>query len=261
LEIDFVRLFRRVVLKKSTSLLASPYRQNIARVLKRSFTMAATPQQKIPISVDEAYASEPWWYDARGFLILTFAYRSTLPQQIRFFAGNISAQHLEAAIGSGTLFDLILKYRRWKKMPPVKIVGFDYAPQMLAGAKKRFEKRPEIQLIQADAAHLSFPNNSFDSINIANAFHCLPEPEVSLKEMHRVLKAGGKLAGNCLLYPRENGLGGRLANRINRWGQRKGILNRPYTCLEIQQMLRIAGFQIVYENIVGNCYDFIAVKN
>ena len=27
--------------------------------------------------IAEAYKSEPWWYDVRGFFILTFAYNST----------------------------------------------------------------------------------------------------------------------------------------------------------------------------------------
>ena len=28
--------------------------------------------------IAEAYSSEPWWYDIRGFFILTFAYNSTI---------------------------------------------------------------------------------------------------------------------------------------------------------------------------------------
>ncbi|MGN2393366.1 class I SAM-dependent methyltransferase, partial [Pelomicrobium sp. G1] len=27
--------------------------------------------------IAQAYSSPPWWYDVRGFFILTFAYRST----------------------------------------------------------------------------------------------------------------------------------------------------------------------------------------
>ncbi len=216
--------------------------------------------EKIKIAVDEAYNSEPWWYDGRGFLILTFAYRSTLPRQIRLFASNMGAHHLEAAIGSGTLFDMILKWRRWKKLAEPKIVGFDYAPRMLEGARRRFGHDWNIHLVQADAAHLPFENGQFDTVNIANAFHCLPEIEKSLAEFCRVLKPGGTLAGNCLLYPPGRGPLDRLANWINEWGAKKGILNRPYTALEVRKHLAQAGFSLVYESISGNCLDFIAKK-
>lgn len=213
------------------------------------------------VSVDEAYSSEPWWYDVRGFLILTFAYRSTLPAQIRLFGNNIGKKHLEVAIGSGTLFDLILKAKRLRgKQMESQVVGFDYAPSMLAGAKKRFKKHKNIELHQADAAALPFDNASFDTANIANAIHCLPDIESSIQEMYRVLKPGGTLAGNCLLYPKGSTFLDSVSNRINDWGMKKGILHRPYRAQEVKSLLIKYGFQIKYEKIIGNCYDFVAVK-
>jgi ubiquinone/menaquinone biosynthesis C-methylase UbiE len=216
--------------------------------------------EKIKVPVDEAYDSEPWWYDGRGFLILTFAYRSTLPKQIRLFGRNMGQHHLEAAIGSGTLFDLILKWRKWKGLGEPSIVGFDYAPKMIEGARRRFKGDDHIKLVQADAAHLLFEDNQFDTLNIANAIHCLPEISESLAEFHRVLKPGGTLAGNCLLYPLGSGILDRISTWINNWGMKKGILNRPYTALEIKKLLAQAGFVLIYESVTGNCFDFIAEK-
>ncbi len=54
--------------------------------------MESTHDNLEKISIDEAYDSEPWCYDARGLLILTFAYRSTLPVQIKFFAQNATSK-------------------------------------------------------------------------------------------------------------------------------------------------------------------------
>lgn len=213
------------------------------------------------VAVDEAYSSEPWWYDVRGFMILTFAYRSTLPAQIRLFGNNIGKKHLEVAIGSGTLFDLILKVKRLTgRSIKSQVVGFDYAPSMLAGAKKRFRKKNNIELHQADAAKLHFESSSFDTANIANAIHCLPDVESSVKEMYRVLKPGGTLAGNCLLYPKDHSFLDRISNRINHWGMKKGILHRPYEASEVKDILSKQGFKITYEKVSGNCYDFIATK-
>ncbi len=222
------------------------------------------PHTKIKTSsvpVDEAYDSEPWWYDLRGFMILTFAYRSTLPSQIRLFEKNIGQRHLEVAIGSGTLFNIIWKWHKLRGHQGESIVGFDYAPSMLAGARKRFQNESKIELVQADAAKLDMPSNSFDSANIANAIHCLPDLPGSLQQLHRVLKPNGTLAGNCLLYPKGNSMLDRLSTWINNWGIKKGILYRPYHAVEIQQLLKENGFQIVYEKMSGNCYDFVAAKS
>ena len=75
--------------------------------------------------IEAAYSSEPWWYDIRGFFILTFSYRSTLWNQIALFSKNIGENHLEVAIGSGTLFDIILKWRKLLAKPKSQITAVD----------------------------------------------------------------------------------------------------------------------------------------
>ncbi len=75
--------------------------------------------------IAKAYSSTAWWYDLRGFLILSLAYRSTLPAQVRFFSQNFGTKHLEAAIGTGTLFEYVLKWRKFKKAAPSDVTGFD----------------------------------------------------------------------------------------------------------------------------------------
>lgn len=211
--------------------------------------------------IDVAYSSDPWWYDLRGFLILTFAYRTTLPSQIRLFSNSLGPNHLEIAIGTGTLFEIVLKWRRWKGMPRVNIVAFDYAERMLMGARKRFNKMKEIQLLRADAAALPLENEIFDSASIANAIHCLPKVKESLLETHRVLKKKGVLVGNGLLEPKGNGLLDRLSKRINKWGIQKGILIRTFEPNEIKVLLTETGYTVEHYEITGNCLNFIARKN
>lgn len=226
----------------------------------------ANPLQKEPnMSVsqeylNQAYDSEPWWYDLRGFLILTFAYRSTLGRQLRLFGKNMGQDHLEVAIGSGSLFELFLKWRRWKKLPNPQAVGVDYAERMLAGAYARLGDNDKVQLQRADVGDLPFESNRFDTINGANCVHCFSEIDKALKEIHRVLQPGGKFAGNCLLYPKTKGLLGWVAQKINQWGSQKGILHRPYGQTEFRNLLVKHGFKIHWEETRGNCYDFIASK-
>ena len=133
-----------------------------------------------------AYSSQPWWYDIRGFFILTFAYNSTISAQLRFFGSHFDNNHIEIACGTGTLLELVLKWRKWKRLPTVNIVGVDYAESMLAGARKRFVGNKNISFRHADAAKLPFAEASFDTANIANAVHCFPEVELSLREVFRV---------------------------------------------------------------------------
>jgi len=210
--------------------------------------------------IAEAYRSEPWWYDVRGFCILTFAYNDTLPSQVRFFGANFGAKHLEVACGTGTLLDLVLKWRRWKRLPAVNIVGIDYADKMLAGARWRFRHQTDLAFQHADAAALPFADNTFDTANIANAVHCFPDVDGALKDVCRTLKPGGMLAANVLLYPRTVWPFGRVAQAINDWGIRKGILYTPYKHADFRERILRAGFLIRSDEITGNCCNVLAIK-
>jgi ubiquinone/menaquinone biosynthesis C-methylase UbiE len=207
-----------------------------------------------------AYDSPPWWYDVRGFLILTFAYNSTLGHQLRFFGPNFGPDHLEVACGSGTLLDMILRWRKWKRLPHVRIVAVDYAESMLAGAIHRFASRPDVELRHADAADLPYSEASFDTANIANSVHCFPDVDGALRGILRVLKPGGTLAANVLLYPHGSSPLKAIATRINAWGMQKGILYTPYEREDIRRHIQNAGFEVTSERVSGNCYDVLARK-
>ena len=145
-------------------------------------------------------------------------------------------------------------------MKPVKVTGIDYAPSMLAGAKKRFANDPNVQIQHADAADLPFPDASFDTANIANSIHCFPTVDGALRDIHRVLKPGGTLAANVLLYP--DGLPPLrwAAQRINDWGIKKGILYSPFEEHDIRQRLIAAGYEISREFKSGNTWNVVARK-
>lgn len=215
-------------------------------------------KKKTSEEVAEAYDSPPWWYDIRGFFILTFAYNSTLGTQLRLFGPNFGPRHLEVACGTGTLLEMALKWRKRRGLPEVEVIGIDYAESMLAGARKRFAGNRQVKIRHADAAALPFPDNSFDTVNIANSVHCFPDVEAALREVRRVLKPGGTVAMNVLLYPRTFPPLRWIAGRINDWGIRKGILHTPYTAGEVRTLLQSAALERGREWTRGNCLNLTA---
>jgi ubiquinone/menaquinone biosynthesis C-methylase UbiE len=210
--------------------------------------------------IAEAYRSEPWWYDVRGFFILTFAYNSTLGGQLRLFGPNFGPKHLEVACGTGTLLAFTLGWRKRKRLANAHITGVDYAEKMLAGARHRFKGKPGLEFVHADVAAMPFETASFDTANVANAIHCFPDVDGGLSDILRVLKPGGTMAANVLLYPKDSWPLGKIAQRINDWGIRKGILYTPYHREDIRQRIIAAGFLIESEAVSGNCYNVLARK-
>lgn len=229
----------------------------VSESTERAVDGSATPDlQKIA----QAYDSPTWWYDIRGFFILTFAYNSTVWHQIAFFASHMGQKHLELACGTGTLLHLTLLWRRILRKPEVAITGVDYAPSMLAGARKRFKNYKNITLLHGDAGNLMFDDNTFDTVSIANSVHCFPDVDLGLRETYRVLKSGGTFVTNVLLYPDTCRFFGKIAARINKWGMAKGILFTPYTPDDVRNRIEAAGFKILHATRSGNCYDIVATK-
>lgn len=212
-------------------------------------------------ALERAYDSPSWWYDVRGFFILTFSYNSSLWRQIRFFEKNVSDHHLEVAIGSGTLLSMILAWHRLRGGRVTRLTGVDYAAPMLAGARRRFKNNPRVRLEQRDVARLGDPDNTYRSANIANAIHCFPDVDGGLREIFRVLRPGATLRFNALLYPTRGPRFLRdIAARINRWGMRKGILHQPYMTEDILARARAAGFTIESAERAGHSLEVVAHK-
>ena len=68
----------------------------------------------------------------------------------------------------------------------------DFSPKMLEEAKKK-EIHGEVHFAVADATELSYEDDSFDAVVIANALHIMPNPIRALAEIKRVLKPEGIL--------------------------------------------------------------------
>jgi demethylmenaquinone methyltransferase/2-methoxy-6-polyprenyl-1,4-benzoquinol methylase len=76
-----------------------------------------------------------------------------------------------------------------------KVVGTDFCHPMLLLARGKGGRGPlPIFLVESDALVLPFRDGSVDAITIAFGFRNLTDYPGGLREMHRVLKPGGKVA-------------------------------------------------------------------
>ena len=72
------------------------------------------------------------------------------------------------------------------------IEATDFSPKMIETAMKK--RVPDnVHFSVEDATALSFPNQTFDAVIISNALHIMPNPELVLKNIRRVLKSNGIL--------------------------------------------------------------------
>ncbi len=73
-----------------------------------------------------------------------------------------------------------------------RAVGLDLADEMLAIARTKCAAKPQVEFIHGDAQALPFPESSFDAITFSFGIRNVLDPVQALREMHRVLKPGGR---------------------------------------------------------------------
>jgi len=98
-------------------------------------------------------------------------------------AGGVT---LEVAIGTGLN---LLHYP-----DDLTLTGVDLSPDMLALARARAERLGRaVELLEADAQNLPFPDQSFDTVVCTYALCSVADDALAIGEMRRVLKPGGHL--------------------------------------------------------------------
>lgn len=118
------------------------------------------------------------------------------------------ARVLDVATGTA---DLALMLKRAR--PTVDVVGVDFAEAMLAvGRAKVARAGLTLPLLHGDALALPFDDASFDAVTVAYGVRNFADVGRGLREMRRVLRAGGRLVVLEFPPPPAN-----LVGRALRW--------------------------------------------
>jgi len=88
-------------------------------------------------------------------------------------------------------------------------VGLDMSHQMLVRGKPKIASDSRLSLMRSDATRIALPDRTFDAVTISFGIRNVLDVPAGLREMHRVLKPGGRAMVLEFSLP---------ANAIIRWG-------------------------------------------
>lgn len=143
-------------------------------------------------AVREMFAGIAGRYDLLNHVLslnIDKRWRRKVSHLLRETLSRHDALVLDVACGTG---DLSLQLNRDNK---ALIVGTDFCRPMLTVAReKSAASDAAIPYVEADAMDLAFADDRFDALTIAFGLRNLPNVANGLKELHRVIKPGGKIA-------------------------------------------------------------------
>jgi demethylmenaquinone methyltransferase/2-methoxy-6-polyprenyl-1,4-benzoquinol methylase len=113
------------------------------------------------------------------------------PRWRRFLVSRLDvgpeATVLDVATGTGAVAAELVRQHG------CSVVGLDQSPEMLAVARSRLPD--SVRLVEGEADRLPFPDASFDGLTFTYLLRYVDEPAATLRELARVVKPGGAVAG------------------------------------------------------------------
>jgi demethylmenaquinone methyltransferase/2-methoxy-6-polyprenyl-1,4-benzoquinol methylase len=116
----------------------------------------------------------------------------------RFLVSRIDAGPrdtvLDVATGTGAVARELLAQKR------CTVVALDQSPEMLAEARRRLPT--SVRVFEGDAQALPFPDRAFDGLTFTYLLRYVADPAATLRELARVVRPGGTIAGLEFAVPR-----------------------------------------------------------
>ncbi|MGB9774419.1 MAG: ubiquinone/menaquinone biosynthesis methyltransferase, partial [Bacteroidota bacterium] len=157
--------------------------------LPSTYTFAKQPRQGIGAMFDTIAHR----YDFLNHLLSLGMDRRWRVQGVKALqsaVGRAGASILDVATGTGDLAIAALQ------MKPPLLVGIDVSREMLSLAQKKFFRYSVLTssgfFVQAAVEHLPIPSEIFDAAMVAYGVRNFADLQQGLREIHRVLKPGGR---------------------------------------------------------------------
>ena len=115
-------------------------------------------------------------------------------QAVTWLSPQAGERFLDVATGTA---DVALEIARRIPDDAVQVVGMDFSEKMLELAQQKIDaknKTHSIQLESGSAENIPFENDCFEGTSTAFGIRNFSNVDQSLREMHRVLKPGGRCA-------------------------------------------------------------------
>jgi demethylmenaquinone methyltransferase / 2-methoxy-6-polyprenyl-1,4-benzoquinol methylase len=113
------------------------------------------------------------------------------PRWRRFLVSRVAAGPgdtvLDVATGTGAVALELLRQKR------CTVVGLDQSAQMLEVARARLPAN--VELVEGEADHLPFADAAFAALTFTYLFRYVDDPGATLRELGRVVRPGGVVAG------------------------------------------------------------------
>jgi demethylmenaquinone methyltransferase / 2-methoxy-6-polyprenyl-1,4-benzoquinol methylase len=145
------------------------------------------------------FAGLPRRYDLAGALLSFGQDPRWRRAMVRKIEADPSDRVLDVATGTGMVAEALV--RRYG----CSVVGLDQSREMLAGAQAKLDAAPElaarIELVRGEAESLPFDGGAFDHLTFTYLLRYVEDPQVTLRELARVVKRGGRIASLEFMLP------------------------------------------------------------
>lgn len=151
------------------------------------------PDMPDPRAVNSMFARIAGRYDLANRLLSCGADLGWRRQLVRAVSRSRPSRILDLATGSGDV-----AFALCGALPEAEVLGMDFCQPMLDQAEAKKTERAlsssdSPSFVQGDALSLPFEAASFDALTISFGLRNLANRDRGLREMHRVLRPGGKL--------------------------------------------------------------------
>ncbi|HBB32224.1 MAG TPA: hypothetical protein DDZ80_23710 [Cyanobacteria bacterium UBA8803] len=184
------------------------------------------------------------------------------PSNIRLEEWHINALGLSPELNNKNILEVgcgVGDFALYLSDQKAAITAVDFSEKAIELAKQKAQiQNKQVEFIVADAQNLPFPDNSFDLVFSCECLEHVPNPQLALTEMQRVLKPSGKL-----ILTTENYSNAMLLYWLVCWlrkepfnsGEKVQPIDHFFVYWQVSKMFNNAGFTI--QRMIGSHHVFL----